>query len=496
MGGNILYFSPMFWLEEEGEPDVEELRRQFEQQSEEGPGYYTLRELERLIQWYLRHGETQKARQVIKHGSHLYPDSAHLNMWWSWLAYEERRYVEAYVHGMNALEEMPPSPELYAYLMQVCALARRPIAAKQVWERWWEDFPAWEERRRASAFLAETLIRLRMYKEAISYLWSGWLIEEKNSLYFPRRLAFAYRAAGEVEMGIWDFYNYLWHSPKEVELWLGLAQLYIYKLAYRQALQALEEAEELLVERVESLPSYWAFLYRLRAQVYEAQGCSDEAYRCWLHARHYHPTHLLTLCRLLDYYYQAKDYEGGMPYLRRLVKRGTHSPRVRRQIADFLWEAGRLEEALPYYKSLMSKKAHQREVVERLLLGYYGLQQYKSLKHLLEQIAREFQGDWAKWTYWVQKILGKSQGSLALLLTSYTLRIHQRQVPPSFYYWHAVAALQANELRLALWALEQGLLKAPNEINLFLSFFPASDDLPLPVRLLIKRYVGGQLFSA
>ncbi|MCX7606287.1 MAG: hypothetical protein N2170_03340 [Bacteroidia bacterium] len=479
----------MFWHEEDG-VDVEGLRQQFERQQREGkPGYYSQAELEHLLEWYLEHRRTDRARQVVDHAAYLYPWCSRVSFWRSRVAYEEGRFLEAYVHGMVAFREMEPSHELYEYLLEVCMAANRSEAAVRVLEAWWEQASTLDERSRAAAFLAEEYIARGQWRRAIPFLWRGWAVDERERLYFPFRLASAYRHAQLVEQGLYVFEERLWEQPMNVGLWLGLARLYLYKHAYVQAGQALHQVELLLQVREEEASAYWGALYRLWGMWYELHGKEAEAFRAWLQARHYQPHHIQVLSRLISYYQRWGEVEAAEPYLRRLYERAAHLPMARRQIADFLWAAGRAEESLVYYRSLLGRPSHRTFALGRLFSGYFRLRKARVLRRLLRYASLHFRDEPEAWLHWIREAYHAKQIGLAYLLAEHGLRIHQGRLSPSFYYWHAAVALRQGYVKRALYSLEQALIALPQGVSLFHELVGEGTPLPHSVDFLLKRYV-------
>ncbi|GIV25814.1 MAG: hypothetical protein KatS3mg026_1506 [Bacteroidia bacterium] len=163
----------MFSHEEDG-IDVEGLRQQFEAERAAGRlGYFSLAELEHLLEWYLFHRLYPQAYEVIQHAASLYQDAPEVPFWRSRVAFERERYAEAYLHAMAALEKILLTAEVYNHFIEVCMAAERVDSALYVFDLWWEEAPTPAEKARAAAFLAEELLVRKQAEEAIPILWQG-----------------------------------------------------------------------------------------------------------------------------------------------------------------------------------------------------------------------------------------------------------------------------------------------------------------------------------
>lgn len=258
----------MFWHDED-EVDIEGLRERYESESRMGKlGYYSQGELKELFDWYMESSDFSAARSVIEHATYLYPDWIQPRWWRSLIAYEEGRHLEAYVQGLQAFEQMPLSAEVYEHLVEVSVAIGRLDVASWIFELWWDEAQTNREKSWGAQLLAETLLFHQNPASAIPFLWKAWRFASlKRQLVITRYLALAYRQIGQLEAGLHAFYKEIWEYPSAPSLWLGLARLYLDKLAYSQTLQALREAQHLLESQEITSPTLHAELHILQGSV-------------------------------------------------------------------------------------------------------------------------------------------------------------------------------------------------------------------------------------
>lgn len=490
------YLSTMFWDDEDG-VDVESLRERFEQEWRAGvPGYYSQSELEELFDWYMDSEDYSAARPVIDHAAYLYPDWAQVIWWRSLLAYEEERYLEAYVLGMQALEVLPLSAALYEHLVEVSLTVGRPEAAYELFEQWWESSTTDAQRAWGARVIGEILLFRGEAGTAIPFLWRGWTVAPpKRELILLRLLTRVYHHTRRHEEGLHAFYQKLWSQPERISLWLGLARLYLYKLAYPQVRQALQEAARLLDAQDREMPAHHVELHTLHALYYEAYQQRDEAFREWLRARHYQPGNPHILSRILTYYQEVGDRESAHFYVERLYRHGMHLWQVRRQIADFHWGEGRYDQAVLYYRTLLGHPGHRRHALGRIMLGALTMREPSTLRRALRYAHRYFPEDPQAWLDWVEAAFRAGHKAFALYLLEYALKLKSFMPPPGAFYWHAALSIHARRYEAGLLSLEIALLADPARVKLFYELTRGL-SLPTPYRSLLHRYSRGELSPA
>lgn len=486
----------MFWDDEDG-VDVESLRERFEQEWRAGvPGYYSQGELEELFDWYMEAGDYAAVRPVIDHAAYLYPDWGQVLWWRSLLAYEEERYLEAYVLGMRALEVLPLSAALYEHLVEVSLLTGRTEAAYELFEQWWDAATKESQRAWGARVLGEILLLREEAEAAIPFLWQGWSITpQKWELSFLRLLTKAYHRIRHYEEGLHAFHSRLWEQPERPGLWLGLARLYLYKHAYSQARQALQEAVRLIDTHDEEMSAHHAALHMLLALYHEAHRQPEEAFRHWLWARHHQPENPHILCKIMAHYQQTGDMESAHFYAERLARYGMHLWQVRRQIADLHWGEGQYDQALPHYRTLLGHPRHRGHALGRILLGALKIHDISTLRRALRYAKRYFLGDAQAWLSWVEAAFNTGHKAFALYLLEYALKLRDFSPPPRAFYWHAALSLHTRRYEAGLMSLEIALLAAPAGVRLF---YDLTRGLPLPTsyRRLLHRYNCGELSPA
>lgn len=485
----------MFWQDEDG-VDVEGLLRRFESENRAGRlGYYSQGELQELFDWYFAEENTHALRQVIDHATYLYPDWVQVIWWRSRLAYEEERYLEAYVQGLRAFEELPLSSEVYEHLIAVSVAVGRLDTARWIWELWRDEPHSSEKQVWGARVFAETCFAYQQWEGAIPILWQAWqMASAQHELSLIRLLTYAYRKSGRYDIALHEFHRAIWESPERAALWLGLAQIYFHKMGYAQARQALIQSEMLLSVLDEPPSALLAELYSLRAQIEEAYGNSEMALWAWLWAREYAPHRPSILMRLFEYQRQRGEKDSAYYYLEKLHRYAMHLPRVRQLIADFYWDEKRYGQAIVYYQSLLPHKGYRVYAIGRAMLSALRLRDVSVLKKLIRR-SRQLYGDAANvWLMWVQLAFAEREYAFALFLTEQLLRLRMR-MPAAAYYWHAALAARQRQYDLALHSLEIGLLANPKELSLFQQ---ATSDLllPKPFHVLIQRYSRGELSAA
>lgn len=478
----------MFSQEEDG-IDVEGLRQQFEAERAAGSlGYFSLAELEHLLDWYLFHRLYPQAYEVIQHATALYPDAVEVPFWRSRVAFEQERYAEAYLHAMAALEKMPLTAEVYNHFIEVCMAVERVDSALHLFALWWEEAPTPTEKARAAAFLTEELLAHGYPAVAIPLLWQGWEVCPARRLYFVARLTAAYKRSSRLEEGLQAFFSHLWDHAPDLSLWLGLARLYLSKHSYAQVVQALEQARLLLEATENDHHVAWGTLYRLWAQYYEEIGQSFEAYRAWLQAREYLPYHPQVLLRLVAHYQENGRWEAAEPYLQRLHQKAPYLARTRWYLARHLHHAGQYKDASLYYRSLLHHHHYGPEAAYYLFRLYLETQRFDRLKkHLNEMLSRYGEAP-TPWLYWVRRAYEEKFEGLAYFLLESLLRQKKGLETASLYYWHAALALSRGHLERAVHSLEQALLLAPGQVTLFTDLTKELAPLPLPISWLLRHY--------
>jgi len=486
----------MFW-DEEDEVDVEGLRQRFERESQaDALGYYSQNELQELFDWYLESNAPQSMRTVIEHASYLYPEWIQVEWWRSLLAYEEERYMEAYVHGMRAFEHLPLTKEVYEHLVEVSLTVGRTEVAQALLEQWWDEASSDNQRAWGAMIIGEVLLLRDAPEAALPYLWRGWTVASgKRELTILRLLAQAYRRSGRYDEGVHAFHRRLWIEPTRVSLWLGLARMYLYKYAYAQANQALNEAETLLNASEMDASLFRAELHKLRAQWYEAFQRWDEAFRQWLWVRHYQPNHPFTLSKLLEYYQRIGDREAAERYVERLYKYGIHLWRVRQQIADFHWEEGRYDQAMLYYRTLLGHPVYRAHALGRLLLGAVKVRDKRTLQRALRYGQKHFAHRPTVWLGWVEMAFRMGYHVFALSLLEYAFKQKDFRPPARAFYWHAALSVLTRRYEAGLLSLELALIADRSQLSFFYELIQGS-YLPVPYRRLIQRYCRGQLSPA
>ncbi|MCX7651469.1 MAG: hypothetical protein N2200_01175 [Bacteroidia bacterium] len=486
----------MFWHDED-EVDIEGLRERYESEDRAGKlGYYAQSELKELFDWYMDCEDFQAARTVIEHATYLYPDWAQPLWWRSLLAYAEGRNLEAYVQGMQAFEQMALSAEVYEHLVEVSVAAGRSDVASWLFELWWDEASEDAEKSWGAQLLAEILLLHGIPEAAISFFWTSWrLAPSKQKLTITRNLALAYKTMGKYDAGIHAFHKELWEYPTEPSLWLGLVRLYLYKLSYAQALQALQEAEQLLETHTLNSPILYAELYSLKALWHEAHHQSNEAYRAWLWARHYKPTKPYIMSKLLGYYLSQNDLDGAQLYAEKLCKVGLHIPQVRKQIADYYWQRRQYDQATMHYRTLIKHPKHRINAIGRLFVGALITRDIGTLQKLLRYGAKHFAQQPSAWLHWIEAVFSAGYKVFALRLVEYALRLSDFKPSAPIFYWHAALSVQNRAYDAALISLELALISAPTQVELFLKLTQGI-ALPTPFYSLLRRYNHGQLSSA
>lgn len=478
----------MFSHEEDG-IDVEGLRQQFEAERAAGRlGYFSLAELEHLLEWYLFHRLYPQAYEVIQHAASLYQDAPEVPFWRSRVAFERERYAEAYLHAMAALEKILLTAEVYNHFIEVCMAAERVDSALYVFDLWWEEAPTPAEKARAAAFLAEELLVRKQAEEAIPILWQGWAVYPARRLYFAAQLAKAYQQSQRESEGLQAFFARLWDHPSDVSLWLGLARLYLVKGSYAQGVQALEQARLLLEATENDSDTAWGTLYRLWAQYYEAIGQPFQAYRAWLQAREHLPYHPQVLGRLVAYYQENGLWEAAEPYLQRLHQKAPHWAQTRWHLARHLHHTGQYKDASSYYQTLLHHPQYGPEATYHLLRLYLETHRVDRLKKLLDKLLSRYGKTPTPWLYWVKRAYQEKLEGLAYLLLESLLRKKKKLDTASLYYWHAALALSRGQVEGAAHSLEQALLLAPAEATLFTELTQKLGSLPLPISWLLRQY--------
>lgn len=479
----------MFWHEED-EVDVETLRERFESEWRRGElGYFSQGELQELFDWYVEEENYPAARSVIEHADYLYPNWAQVEWWRSILAYQEERYLEAYVQGMRAFEQLPLNEEVYQHLIEICLAVGRTDQAMWILELWWDEFPQERKRVWASRFLAEGLLYRNELALAAAVLWRAWEVASSaQEMRLVRLLVSTYRRAKEYEKGIRAFETRLWETPMRVPLWLGLARLYLEKFAYAQALQALEQAE-LLLSTEEKVSNAWhAEFYILRALWHEAHGHREEAFRAWLWARHYQPQNPIILSKLLEHYLQLGDEVAIQAYIERLHRTGMHLPQVRRQIADYYQRREEYDQALLYYKSLLASKKERPYALGQIFLAALRKGDASTLRQALRYAVRYFPNRPEVWSRWVKAMFEAGYKAFALRFIEYAMKMEDFIPSAAIYYWHALLSVHNRQYEAGLISLELGLLRSPSQVKFFLEGVRGL-FLPSAYQRLLNRYL-------
>ncbi|MCX8112943.1 MAG: hypothetical protein N3E49_07110 [Bacteroidia bacterium] len=484
----------MFWNEND-EVDIEALCQRFEMEwKKEALGYYGQGELGELFEWYLESENYAAAQIVLEHANYLYPEWIQPQWWRSLLAYRQERYLEAYVQGMKAFEQLPLTSEIYQHLIEVCLAARRLEEAHELLELWWDENP--DDRRRSwgAWFLGEALFHQGDLSAAIPVLWRAWGVAiPRQELRIVRLLTGAYIHSGNCAEGIHAFQRKLWIEPTRFSLWLGLARLYLHKLAYAQARQALQEAEPLLAAEEDIPASAHAEYHKLWAIWYESHGDLNGAFREWLRARHYQPTQPYILSKLLEHYQRMGDEVAMRSYVERLYQYGMHRARVRRQIADFHWLEGRYDQATLYYQTLLPHRKERRYAIERILLGALHLRDFRMLRKAITYGSRHFSDQPDVWIQWVRSLFLAGYKMFALRLLEHFLKMRDASVPAAVFYWYAALSVHNKRYEAGLLSLEVALLANPAQVKLFHTLTQGA-MLPLSYWKLLHRY--GQLSPA
>lgn len=486
----------MFWYEED-EIDVEGLRQRFEGEWQAGRlTYYSQSELKELFEWYMEESRFSAARLLIDHASYLYPDWEQVKWWRSRIAYEEERYLEAYVQGMEAFERMPLTPEVYEHLIEVSLAAGRGEAAEWLFELWWEETESGAARSWGARLLAEGYLFRGEWEKAIPYLWKGWSVASPpRQMTFIQYLVGAYRRSEKLHEGLHAFSQQLWESPLEPTLWLGLARLFLSKFAYNQAAQALHQAASLLESTEEPEDRWMGELHILWALWHEAQGHREEAFRSWLWARHYLPRKAIILSHLVLHYQRLGDLQSARRYVESLYKYGLHSPRIRRQIADFHWEEGSYVRAIFQYRTLIKHEKHRIHALGRLMVSLIKVREFSRLRGVLRYAMRHMARTPQAWLEWVEMAFAAGEHAFALHLLERAFRLKGLVLPAAAFYWHAALLVYQRQYDAALVSLELALLTDSTQVELFHRLTEGL-SLPHPFRVLLHRYRYGQLSFA
>ncbi|MCS6790967.1 MAG: hypothetical protein NZ580_08320 [Bacteroidia bacterium] len=477
----------MFWQEEDG-VDVQGLVRRFEEERRARRlGYYTRTELEELL-WYYYWGEDiPRLNEVLHHAIELYPDWSRRRLWQCRLALLKKKPQEAFLLGMQAMEDLDSPIEAYEEIAEICIQQRAWEKLRWAFQRM-SQLSEEAEQAEAAQITARRLLRQGHTRQALPYLWKSWeLSYPAQRLLLVQTLVRTYHRQNQLSDGIHAFYRYLEAYPEESSLWLGLARLYARKYMIAQSEQALHQAELLLYLQDPKPHASWGYLYRTQALIAEMIGHKQEAYRFWLLAREEEPKHSLTLLRLMQFYLQSGDFSAALPYVRLLEKHYLSSPMVRRAVADFYWQQGNHEGALEHYRYLMQVRVGMSEAIGRVLRGAIRYQKSKLFREGLRHARRKFRRNPSMWLRWIQESHAAGEEAAAYVLSREAVALFSRKVIPALYYAHAALAFRRGHTSRALSFLEQALLVSPEQVGVFYHFI---GDRPLApwVQRLLRQY--------
>jgi len=468
--------------------DREGLLHRFEAEYEAGAlGYYSWAALELLLTEYLESEDLVMAERVLTHAQYLYDGEPRLHLLYSYLALAKNKLIEALAHIQKAFQLMAPDPGVYEQYLEILVQLGRYEEAYWLLEAYVESFP--EMAREIWRYAINLFRNVRAWSQVKEAAWQGWPHALPQETTFWWQLLRAYERLGQVSEGIQDLWEAVWVEPFDYRLWLGLAYLYERKLAYRQAILALDEAERLLSsEEEEERQSWWALCYHIRARVHEAMGMWEEAFRAHLWVRHYRPRVVSALVGIIRYYHRQERWSEAEPHLRQAIHLAGHRPVVQALAAEHLWAQGDWELAAQLYESLLSYQAHAETAVERLLIHLSERADKKAFLRVLHKASRTFINRPDLWLRWSIQAFSREQVLFAWYIAEHAMRItEKRHRTGALYFWHAGLAWRLGHRRRALHSLEQGLLRGASEAVYLRKAFPEG-ELPLPFQHLLRRY--------
>ncbi len=475
----------MFWSEEE--LDREGLLQRFEAESAaDALGFYSWAALEMLLIEYLEAEELSMAERVVDHARYLYAGDPRLHLLYSYLALERNNLAEAHAHIQKAFQLTVPDPAVYEQYVQVLVRLRRYEEAYGLLEAYEETFP--EAAREIWRYGIELFEEGKAWSQVKRAAWRGLKKALPEETYFWRKLVRSYKQAEAISQGIHDFWEALWIEPGEYRLWLGLAYLYEQKLAYHQALAALNEAETLLSFEEGTVGIWWVVYYHIQARVYEGLGRWEEAFRAHLWARHYRPQLVSALEGIIRYYHRQERWSEAEPHLRKAVQVAGHRPLIQALAAEHLWAQGDWDLATQLYETLLNHESHAEKAMERLLLHYAEQSNRKAFQRILHKAARRFRQRPDLWLRWSVQAHAREQILFAWYIADWAIRITDKQrLSGALYFWHAGLAWRIGDRRRALHSLEQGLLREPSQVVYLRKVLPEA-HLPAAFKHLLRRY--------